>query len=704
MRKLSIKIFILILALGIGGGIFYYNNKRFKDFFKNTFEIQHSIRVLQADSRSLEGEILQNAFFPHYNYDTINKYLLEMQDTIPKLYYNSMAELPIYTPYRQAIRELTESFKKYQKDVQKFMTINAPLKNTFIYLPRLQREAFKIFDEKNPKDQKTLRVITDIFNLVATTQNIQDTRIFSALKRKGVLLQSLIDSYKGEKKTLLQTYKEHLDLFLPYFSRHIRIIHKLLKNRIYTNISHTIKIFQEYNNHQLYEINKYAQILLLIYFIILAVLFFFTIRNQQENLYLRRLKERLEEILMRDNITGLGSRYAYEMKKKTLKQPILILININRFKYVNEYYGTQIGDKTLKAIAKYIKSFIPNELNASFYRIGGDEFGILFEKSNLRLPLKKCLQNIYNKLNHTTIEVDDLEIELDYTIGASQDKEWLLETADMALKSAKNSPRTHYLLYEPSLDKRQEIAKNLKTLHRIRKAIETQGVVPYFQPIYDTHLKRIVKFEALARIELDDGKTVLQPYSFIHTAIEAKLNGEITLQILRKTLEMARKNPSYEFSVNLTAETILNPDETQELIKLLEEFKSNSKQILFEILESEDFNNYEEVIDFIHRVKRYGCKIAIDDFGSGYSNFKRILELDIDFIKIDGSLIKQIDDDPNIEVVVQTILEFAHNAKLKSVAEFVHSESVFNKVTSMGFDLLQGYYIGEPSKEPKIKF
>ncbi len=705
MKRLITKISILIILLGgIGIEIFRENNTDFEIFFKNTFEIQHNIRILQTDLSTLEGEILQNAFFPHYNYDTINKYLREIETNIPKLYPKYILNLTIYTPYIKATKELKKSFDGYQKDIQRFMTLNAPLKNTLIYLSRLQQQASEIFDKKSAKDRKVLQLFYNISNLIAITENIQDTKIFSTLKQNEILLKKLMSGYSGKKRELIEIYREHLDIFLPYFSRHIHIIRKILSHKIYKDISHTIKIFQEYNNHQLYQMNKRVQISLIAYFIIFAIFIFFIIKSQQQNLYLSRLKDKLEEALMKDTITGLKSRYAYEIDKYNIKNPNLIIINVNRFKYVNEYYGTKIGDKTLKKIGKYIKEYIPYELDAKIYRIGGDEFGILFEEENLTFPIRKFLQNIYNKLDHTTIEVEGLDIELDYTLGASRDRKWLLETADMALKIAKVSPRTHYLLYEPKFDRRKEIENNLKTLHRIRKAIETKGVVPYFQPIYDTKLERIVKFEALARIELDDGKTILQPYSFIHTAIEAKLNGAITLQILRKTLETAKANPAYEFSVNLTAETILSSDETKEIIKLLEEFKSTTKQILFEILETEEFENYKEVSNFISLIKKYDCKIAIDDFGSGYSNFERILELDIDFIKIDGSLIKKIDSDKNIELVVQTILKFSHHANFKTVAEFVHSKEVFDKVSSMGFDLLQGYYIGEPAKKLKTEF
>ena len=119
--------------------------------------------------------------------------------------------------------------------------------------------------------------------------------------------------------------------------------------------------------------------------------------------------------------------------------------------------------------------------------------------------------------------------------------------------------------------------------------------------------------------------------------------------------------------------------------------------IVFEILESEGINNFSEIISFIKAVKEMGCKIAIDDFGSGYSNFERISQLEVDYVKIDGSLIKNIDTNQNNEILVQTIVDFSKKIGIKTIAEFVHSESVYKKVKELGIDYAQGYYIGEPS-------
>ncbi|WP_457596891.1 EAL domain-containing protein [Hydrogenimonas sp.] len=187
----------------------------------------------------------------------------------------------------------------------------------------------------------------------------------------------------------------------------------------------------------------------------------------------------------------------------------------------------------------------------------------------------------------------------------------------------------------------------------------------------------------------------MTPYFFIEAAKQAKLSGVITARILARTLEMAEKT-GRNFSVNLSAEDIVGEFDRGQIFDLLEAHPEAAKHIVFEILESEEIEDYDLVSDFIREAKRHGCRISIDDFGSGYSNFEKLLQLEIDILKIDGSLIRNVDHDRHAELVVRTIVEFAKGAGLSTVAEFVHSEAVYKKVAELGIDCAQGYYLGAP--------
>lgn len=164
--------------------------------------------------------------------------------------------------------------------------------------------------------------------------------------------------------------------------------------------------------------------------------------------------------------------------------------------------------------------------------------------------------------------------------------------------------------------------------------------------------------------------------------------------MLEKSFAMFQEK-ELEFSVNLTIEDILNEDIKLYIYSLLESSNIGHK-VVFEIVESESIENFEEIALFINRVKSYGCKIAIDDFGTGYSNFEYLMKLKADYIKIDGSMIKQIDSSIEAQMVVSVIVEFAKKMGMKTIAEFVENESIFNKVKELGIDYSQGYYFSKP--------
>jgi EAL domain-containing protein (putative c-di-GMP-specific phosphodiesterase class I) len=335
----------------------------------------------------------------------------------------------------------------------------------------------------------------------------------------------------------------------------------------------------------------------------------------------------------------------------------------------------------------------------SLYRLGGDDFGILYDTSSTSSSMDEIVQKVYLFVENEEIKIDDITFDISISIGASDDRERLFETADIALKHAKRSEREHTAIYDESLDNRAEIERNLATIRELKRALlekRKDMVIPYFQPLMDMHKGEITHFEALARIVLNS--KVMEPESFLEATKMAKLSGRVTYEILKRTLEVAH-GCSYTFSVNISAGDMYNQKDRNLIIGLLEDAGESASRITLEILESEEIYDYAIVKDFIKEVRRFGCKVAIDDFGSGYSNFENILALDIDIIKIDGTLIHRIDHDSHAELIVRTIVTFAKEAGFKTVAEYVHSDSILKMAEAIGIDYAQGYYIGKPLGE-----
>lgn len=231
---------------------------------------------------------------------------------------------------------------------------------------------------------------------------------------------------------------------------------------------------------------------------------------------------------------------------------------------------------------------------------------------------------------------------------------------------------------------REEYEQNLIWAKRVTVALLERRIRPQFQPIMNNRTGEIEKFECLVRM-LDEQAEAAPPSRFLHIGKKLRIYKGITLQMVEQVIE-AFKGAPYGFSINLNCEDIADGKTNEFIGKKLEEYDL-AERGLFELLELEIIMSYEQVHRFIEEFQGLGCKISIDDFGSGYSNFEHLLQLKVDFIKIDGSLIRNLDPDPNAAVITEGIVNFARNLNMLTVAELVHSDSV-RKVSEGTWDRL----------------
>jgi EAL domain-containing protein (putative c-di-GMP-specific phosphodiesterase class I) len=287
--------------------------------------------------------------------------------------------------------------------------------------------------------------------------------------------------------------------------------------------------------------------------------------------------------------------------------------------------------------------------------------------------------------------IEGIEIVLTITVGVARLSDRVLEHATAALKLAK---RQRHSLELFSFESKHEQENNIAWYKRIKEAIEESRIVPYFQPIVDNQSGMIIKYEALMRLIDEDG-SVVSPYLFLDIAKKTKLYPELTKIMIEKVVDVF-KTSNLPVSLNLSTQDLVNP----ELADYLERTISDNgvgQLMIFEILESEGIENYSSVSAFVDRFKAIGCHFAIDDFGSGYSNFDHLLKLNIDTLKIDASLIKNLPHDRNAQIFVKHICDFAHEMGINVVAEFVANEEIFKRVKEIGIDASQGYFFYEPS-------
>jgi len=393
-----------------------------------------------------------------------------------------------------------------------------------------------------------------------------------------------------------------------------------------------------------------------------------------------------------DHLTNLPNVYQLRKDFQENKEYGLVFLKIDNFLTINNFYGFVIGDYVIEEVSKFLKETLDVE---KLYRLTGSEFAFTLKETMSFYELKVYLNEVYEKIKSYSVLYQKTKIYIDFTMAstASDNNENIFSKVSMALDYAKQIG-VSFWIYEDRMNFENDYERNLKLSEVVREGVENSRVIPYFQAIVNNTTGKIVKYECLARL-IDAKGNVLSPVLFIPIAKKIKIYNKITIQMIEKSFA-AFKNSEFEFNINLSIEDIMNSKIYNYIIDKVKNSDASSR-VTFELLESEAIEDFKKVEKFITEVKRYGAKIAIDDFGSGYSNFSYLIKIRADYIKIDGSLIIDIDVDKSSLLVVQTIVDFAKKLGMKTVAEFVHSSVVMDKVKELGIDYSQGFYIDEPS-------
>jgi len=421
-------------------------------------------------------------------------------------------------------------------------------------------------------------------------------------------------------------------------------------------------------------------------------------KNYQKQLEyeVKNRNEEIEHKLHFDYLTNLLSRYSFFMNVAELNYPIIILIDIDKFKVINEVYGSKIGSEVLKKFAQNL-SFTLKDESLNIYRLSADEFAIVDTTKHDKTENDETLiDKLFKKLNNLKIEVDNNKITVDITMGISTVEKDGYESAKIALDYAKKHKKP-YVMYSSEIDYRKESSLTLKCRDDIISAIDDKRVIAVYQPIVNKQGKT-VKHETLMRLQEKSTLKLLYPLHFLDVAIKTRLYENLSSTIIFRALELL-KNSDNTLSVNFTYSDIKNTLFTKKIEGFLDLNKEVGPRTIFEITESESIENYDEVKSFIKRFREYGVEFAIDDFGTGFSNFGYILEIEPDYLKIDGSLVKDIDTDVRAYTLVEAIVQFSHKLGIKVIAEYVHSAVIFNMLKELDVDEYQGFYFSEPLEQ-----
>jgi len=410
----------------------------------------------------------------------------------------------------------------------------------------------------------------------------------------------------------------------------------------------------------------------------------------------------VQKLLYEDSLTSLPNRnkLIQDVRNDQIGITSLCVVDIKSFKDINDFFGHRVGDIVLKDISNFIEDqLLEFHGDILLYKFPSDIYCL----ANKALPhdmFEEVIISIVNSINKLVLHIDEHEIDVQVTAGITfSPKNNKLITADLALQAAKKEHKD-YLVFYDKLDNFEEYQNNMKWMKKLKLALETDNIVVYFQPLVNNETMKVDKYECLVRMIDSEEDRVISPFFFLELSKKANLYSKITKIVIEKAFAQF-EHLDFEFSVNVSYEDIEDADFMDFVKEMLNKY-GVAKRVVWEILEDEGIKNYDVLFNFIAEVKKFGCKIAIDDFGSGYSNFEHLLKMNIDYLKIDASLVKNVAKDENSYQVVRTIIEFAESLNLKTIVEYVESKEIFNITKELGADYSQGYYFSAPIAQPSL--
>ena len=400
----------------------------------------------------------------------------------------------------------------------------------------------------------------------------------------------------------------------------------------------------------------------------------------------------MQHCLYTDAITGLKNKRALLKDIGQSSIPTLFLIDINDYSRYIDIYGTEISNELLNMFAEMLEAF-NDEKGYQLYHVEIDTFCLLHPSEFI--DTQKYETDLFEFLETVTENplyipyIDDM-LFINVNIGIASEVHNLLNHAYDALHSAKRNKKK-FVYYRLDHKQTNENRTILQVKKDIQKNIEANNFIPVYQAIVNAQ-EEIIKYESLLRMRQDD--KLISPFYFLDIAAKTNQYEQISHKTLIRAVEEF-KDRSELLSLNFTQADINNKELLRDIETLLQTYDM-TKRTIFEIVESDAIDDYDSTRNFVERFRLIGVRIAIDDFGSGYANFSHIMELEPEYLKIDGSLIKDIQTDKKSFIMVKAIIQFAQDLGMKTIAEYVANREIFDILLELGVDEYQGFYFGKP--------
>lgn len=426
-----------------------------------------------------------------------------------------------------------------------------------------------------------------------------------------------------------------------------------------------------------------------------------------------RLTASLIDQINQDSLTRLYSRafinnkISHILKQDDKKQThALCYLGLDKFKIINDTFGHNIGDKFLVQVSRRLEKVVKPLEDAYLARAGSDEFILLLANTN-----EQQLNNILNRCIEVVTNFEMIERQQQLSVGLSigailfnqtnESKHSLIAAADAACYQAKQKGGNCSAIYWIDSDEYNSEREIVQWIHRIRNAIKDDKLKVYLQPIVssDQFINPKPSYEALVRLQEND--KVISPFAFIPTLERYGLMHEVDFYMIEQTLMLMSQHRDWlsdikHISINLSGHTLNLPNSAKRIIKEIEDHNIPFSQVCFEITETAALSNLNHAQQFIEELKSYGCKFSLDDFGTGMASFDYLYNLPLNYLKIDGSFIKDITSDPVKEEMVTAMQKIAALMELETVAEFVENQEIIDRLNQIGITYHQGYHYSAP--------
>jgi diguanylate cyclase (GGDEF)-like protein len=421
-----------------------------------------------------------------------------------------------------------------------------------------------------------------------------------------------------------------------------------------------------------------------------------------------------EYLAQHDSLTGLLNRSSFrERVHEEIVRPStdaleagVVLMDLDRFKEINDTLGHQMGDRVLLEVARRIRTSMPED--ATLARLGGDEFAVFLPGVSGTAEAADAAEAIGHEVSKP-LTIDDFMLDIDASVGLAmypqhgRDADLLMQRADVAMYLAKEARRD---LEVYGVDKDQYSPAKLSLVGELRKGIELGELVLYYQPKIDLRDDEVVGAEALVRWD-HPRKGIVPPNDFIplaeHTGLIKPLTDFVLREAVRHCQEWRKTYPNFHVAVNLSARSLADDSFCDDVRSILEEFGAEPSSLELEITESMIMDDPDHAIEVLTRISEMGIGLAIDDFGTGYSSLAYLKRLPVDDLKIDRSFVMGMESDENDAIIVRSVIDLGRNLGLRVIAEGIETPEVSTTLTAMGCDLGQGYHISRPIPAEKLR-